>query len=237
MSALRRRGTAAAALAALGCLAASAPVHAAVAKPVPCGDQYIYDDAGDAYFDPTGLQTSSSKKLGHAAGDNADMTSFFFTYGKDARGFPAVFANVKVVNLTRTPPALTDSQGGLFWDVVYLWNGTTRYVRARLDPLDATMSYSSGTIDPAKGTYSGGGTTTGTLFEGKGGVVQIRVPPGAGGRLGETLGAGVATADYVQGAGFSLLNFVDEAPDGASTIAPNGLDYTVRPCTTTATAR
>src|SRR3954466_1345800 len=74
---LSRPAVPALALTTLG-LALAAPAGAA---PTPCGDPLLTDDAGDQFFEPTGLGALNGNfnKLGRAAGENTDITSLFFT--------------------------------------------------------------------------------------------------------------------------------------------------------------
>jgi hypothetical protein len=73
-------------------------------------------------------------------------------------------------------------------DVVY-------YVQALVSASGAAYSY--GTTFPSGEdvftTYTKQGDTTGTIFEGKNGIVQIVIPPDIGGKVGTALGATGAT--------------------------------------------
>ena len=203
---------------------------AATANPVPCGDPTMTDEPGDQFFEPTGLGgiNGNFNKLGHAAPDNVDITSLFFTVDA-ATG--AVDANIQVTNLDKTLPSPTDSQGGIYYYAVYSYDGATRFVKA-VNADGANVTYAYGNVDE-NGVYTTEGETTGALFEGANGVVQIRVPASIGGRLGETLLAAEATADYIQGMDdyVGLNNHVDTAPDGASVVTPEGESYTAETCT------
>jgi hypothetical protein len=209
-------------------LALAAPASAA---PAPCGDPLVFDDSGDQFFEPTGLGSLNAQfnKLGHPAGDNSDITGLFFTTDATTG---TVDANIAVTDLNKTLPAQTDSQGGIYYYVVYVYDGATRFVKAT-NTDGATIKYAYGTIDD-NGVYTTDGDTTGNFFEGPGGVVQIRVPDSVGGKSGETLGAAEATVDYIQGLddNVGLNNHVDEAPDGASVTTPAGETYTAAPCPT-----
>lgn len=208
--------------------ALAAPAGAA---PTPCGDPLLFDDPGDQFFEPTGLGTvvGAFNKLGHPGPDNTDITSLFFTTDA-ATG--TVDANIAVTDLNKTLPAPTDSQGGIYYYVVYVYNGATRFVKAT-NTDGATIKYAYGNVDE-NGVYTTEGETTGNFFEGPGGVVQIRVPASVGGALGQELGAAEATIDYIQGMddNVGLNNHVDEAPDGASVVTPAGETYTAAPCPT-----
>ena len=218
-------------LALIACFAVSAP---AMANPTPCTpDGLLYDDPGDQAFDPSGL---GNARLSHAAQANADITGVFFTLDRAADGTPSVNANISIANLDQTLPPIADAQGGLFYYVVYSFNGATRFVRASnaRTPTGNSITYGYGAVD-AQGVYHTDGSTTGQLFEGPDGVVQIKVPADFGGKPGDTLISAEGTADYMQGYDdfFGLNNHVDEAPDGASVVNPaGGIDYTAADCLT-----
>jgi hypothetical protein len=222
----RRRAT----LAALSALAvaglAAGPAHAAV-KPVKCDPEYLIEDSpGDAIAAPLGGLGSSTQK--HAGPDNADITNVFLNFTKGV-----LTANIQLTDANLTLPAPTDTQGGLNYYLVYSLDGAVRFVRAT-NQTGTDMTYAYGTIDPDTGVYTTDGSTTGTLFEGKDGIVQIVVPDAAGGKKGTDLGGVEALADGITGVNdvLGINNHFDEAPDGADVSSPNGFEYVVHDCGT-----
>ncbi|HEY2983151.1 MAG TPA: hypothetical protein VGJ38_03285, partial [Jatrophihabitantaceae bacterium] len=169
--------------------------------------------------------------------ENTDLTGVFMNYRPDKDGKPVLTANLQIASLDKTLPPPSDSQGGLWYYVVYNVDGTVWFVRAALPPSGGDPEYAYGTID-ATGVYTTVGTTTGAFFEGADGVVQIDVPAEAGGTPGTLLGGVVGTVDYIQGVDdvVGLNNHVDTAPDQADVIDPNGESYTVADCPVAVTA-
>jgi hypothetical protein len=205
-------------------LVAAAPASAA--NPAPCnGVPLTTDDAGDQFFEPTGLASFNSNfnKLGHKASDSTDIVSAFFTYDAARQ---ALYANLKLTDATLTLPLPTDAPTGVSYYFIYYWGGQTMFVRATNED-GSGLTYAYGTVDSSQGTYSTVGSARGSLFPGHNGVIQIQVPARAGGKLGEVLGSAVAASFYNQG---TFINTVDTAPDGADTVDPDGYDYTVKTC-------
>jgi len=199
---------------------------ALAANPAPCNGKTLYaDDAGDQFFEPTGLASLNSnfKKLGHKAADNADITSVYFSYDAVRK---ASYVNLQLTDASLTLPSPADAPTGMSYYVMYYWNGQPLYVKAANE--DGTrLTYSYGTIDTEQGTYSNVGSTRGALFTGQGGVVQIQIPAVNGGVVGQTLNAVVGATFYDQGL---FINSVDVAPDGSDTVDPNGDDYAITTC-------
>src|SRR3954447_10581835 len=121
------------------------------ATPVPCGDPLLTDDAGDQFFEPTGLGALNGNfnKLGHKAGDNSDITSLFFTTDAAAN---TVDADIAITDLNKTLPSPADSQGGIYYYVAYVWGGKTRFLKAT-NTDGATISYAYGSVD-SNGVYT-----------------------------------------------------------------------------------
>lgn len=128
--------------------------------------------------------------------------------------------------LETASPALGSSATEAFWRVVYDVAGTRRWVGLRLSrPLlgaPVTTTYEHGTYTgdfSASGGYTTAGATSGRVFTGGTGVVQIDIPAAAGGEAGTVLAGPVA----VTWEGNALSGgYEDRTSPGA--------DYTVAPC-------
>lgn len=195
----------AAAVAALACAPALAqdPV-----KPVAgCAGEAFTDPRGDEVADPLGLGLSR----GRAA--NADITGGFFRTDGGV-----VTANIRVADLTTAAPGFSE---GLGWFMFYVFDGALRFVAAETGSA-GEVTYAYGTLDRSSGLFTNDGATTGRLFGGPDGVVQIEVPPAAGGTPGSTLGVPYAEADVRTQL---VISPADQAPDDL-----RGTSYTAGAC-------
>jgi hypothetical protein len=186
--------------------------HGQDAMPQPdCSGLVFTDPAGDQ-----GIPQGSVPII--PAPDNLDITGVFFRYDSDPDAKTPVTANIRVANLDKSLPLASNAAS---WYVEWTVASTIYYVKADLDSAGAVV-YDYGVDDPTTGLTSSG-ATTGKLFEGKDGIVQIRVPQAGtkavdGGRLTQTLAHTSATLP-------GLLVFADNAPDSGS-----GKSYTVAQC-------
>jgi hypothetical protein len=222
----RRRATLAA-FSALAVAGLAPGLAEAATKPVKCDKEYLIEDApGDQIAAPLGGLGSTTHS--HPAPDNADITNVFLNFTKGV-----LTANIQLTDANLTLPSPTDTQGGLNYYLVYSLDGAVRFVRATNQTgTDITFAY--GTIDPDTGVYTTDGDTTGKLFQGKNGIVQIVIPPEAGGKKGTDLIGVEALADGITGANdvLGINNHFDEAPDGADVASPNGYEYVPHECAT-----
>lgn len=180
---------------------------AAAAKPVP-------DCHGFAFTDRAGDQQTPN---GTRAPENLDLLGGFFTYAGGK-----TYANLIVKDLRTAPPP---GANGNIWMMHYTIGGTDQDVYADTDSSgNVSYYYSTGPnmID----------TTTGTLYPGADGVVQIAIPPAQGAVKGATLEAPWGEADEDQQAHVGGVLFAgqtpqaDRAPDNGT-----GIDYKVgAPC-------
>jgi hypothetical protein len=183
-------------------------------KPVPgCNGLAFKDAVGDAIDDPTGLGAGSEKAEAYA-----DITGgFFLTDAKETT------ANIQVADLKATVPA------GAGQTVYYMFfelpGGTEELVKAEVTAAGTSFFY--GTYDEATGTYTKGGDTTGKLFEGKDGIVQV-VVPAEWAKAGATLNNTHADVDFIRGANdeAGLNTHSDRAPDAGA----GGKKHVVAPC-------
>jgi methionine-rich copper-binding protein CopC len=223
MTMLRRRWTLVGGLTVLFALALGGPALALDdTKPTPtCAGVDFTDPAGDAAIDPVGIGLGAIP-----APDNMDITGGFFKYDADASGTASLTANIEVANLTKDVPAgATGSRWYFFWT-----SGSQVYfVTAGVDATGAE-TYTYGHQAQILQTD---GTTTGKLFPGEKGILQIKVPQGAtGAGDGKKLLSPYASSR----AEFNLVAVAyiptaDDAPDSQA-----GKAYTVAQCGGTATA-
>ncbi|MDX6665579.1 MAG: hypothetical protein QOG68_1785 [Solirubrobacteraceae bacterium] len=201
-----------------------------------CDFPLVTDDTGDAIVDPSG--GFGVKK--HAAPDSMDVESanLVWTGGK-------LVADIGVVNLDKTVPAPTDSQGGVYYYYFFtLPDGTQEFVKS-INRTQDGITFGYGHIQqiglpvaaPVIGSnlfsmYQTDGTTTGKWVEGPDGHVLIDVPASLGVKLGTALTNTFANVDTIQGyddlAGTNV--HVDLAPDKVDTLTPGGADWTVTGC-------
>jgi hypothetical protein len=185
--------------------------------------------AGTAFTDPTGDAVDASVPFVDQPGSpNLDVTGGFFL--ADAAG--AVTANIQVANLTTDVPATAT---GVDWYMV--WSdaaGAFDYVRASVEPGgEPVFSYGQVTVTPANTLYQDTAETTGQVFPGANGVVQIALPP--------EYATGTLQAPFAQTfeeqnistpvVGLGNLADADRAPDDGG-----GQDYAVGGCTAGASA-
>ena len=185
---------------------AVAPASAQNAKPEPCeGKLLITDPAGDQTTTANGLVPL------FATPDNTDVLGLFFRVDGDK-----VTANIVVSDLNTTPMAPFSATRYRAYATV---SGNVQYFEALVSSSGATYSY--GGQLPAV-SYTQEGTTTGALFEGKNGIVQIVLPPDVGGTVGASLGATSATAGLLTAPVPAELMTpplyfqADTAPDGSA---------------------
>ena len=180
-------------------------------KPIACSGLAFKDAAGDSISDPLALGLGTET----AGPANTDILSGWF----NTRGGETT-ANIEVANLTTDIPA--ESPGGLWY---YMEFNDGRYVRAAVQASGVTFKY--GQYDSSTGVYTNEGDTTGKLFEGENGVVQIVVPADIA-AAGTKLAGPYAHADFMTGADDQAgLNAPsDSGPDDR---AP-GKTYTVTEC-------
>ncbi len=194
------------------------PAVAAAATPQPgC--------AGPAFADPAGDATDRTLPVDQPGQPNEDLLEGFFLTGGGVTS-----ADLRVADLDASVPA---DASGLAWYVHFSDGGSDRYVGARTD--GTTWTYVFGHVDAQDGSFVDEGTTTGRVFEGAGGVIEVDLPaqlsaPGTvlADPYGESrtyLGAALPVLGDV-----GLLGSVDVAPDDGA-----GASYAVAPCTQTAT--
>ncbi len=186
-------------------------------KPAPsCAGVAASDPNNDAVSDPIGAPGGVTAG---PAPDNLEVTRLWF----DRQGAKTT-ANIEVKNLTK---ANTTNASSISWYVT--WTGaddTILFVNAESD--GSTVTYQYGTL--TENLYSTEGDTTGKLFEGPQGVVQIVIPNASGGSVGSKITEPYATSteNYtVPGVG-SLLANDDNAPDSGG-----GKSWTVVDCPAT----
>lgn len=191
-------------------------------------------------WDDDGVVDQSGGQLGrptHAAPDDMNLTGTNLTWAGDH-----LVADISVVALDDAPMALTDSQGGNNYYVFFRTaDGIINFVRAMNRTQDG-ITFAYGKIAPLKAqntslfdVYQTDGTTTGK-YDTATGHITMDIPATLGIKVGDTLTDIAANADGIFGyddfAGFN--NHVDEAPDGADTLHPSGVTYTVTDCSATA---
>jgi hypothetical protein len=184
-------------------LLCGAPAAHANTAPAPCnGVAQINDPPGDSHH------------------PNVDVTRAWFHRADDG----AVTVNIKVANLG---PAIDHAENDrVLWRAIYSAGGQRRYVQATFRRGQAGATYEHGIADGFNTTKQG--DTTGALFAGKSGVVQIAVPSApAGTVLGTPVVVG-AEANAVETTWFERAPGGDDPADPAET--STGSDYRVAPC-------
>ena len=205
------------------------------AKPAPCGDQLAYKDpASDRVEDaltPAGVPENPGS-------DSSEILRGFLSYDP-AKGAAALTFNVVVKNLKAEVPSGATT---LSWVSYYRTpDDTLHFVRAILDFTGAIVyEYGNFTPNPTGQVLTGlslyEGDTTGKLFEGPEGIVQVVIPADhapAGTKLttlytSATQGRTLPTSFPPQ-ASRGVSSVLDTAPDDAPETAPG--TYTVGPCT------
>jgi hypothetical protein len=197
-------------IAVLAAVAVLASGAAAADKPAPaCAGLAFSDAAGDAQTNSTGLPGGEGP-----AQPNLDITGGFFL--SDGA---TVTADIRVANLDRKVP---DGDDGVVWYMLWHAGEETRYVGAELGS-GGDVAFLYGTYDPTTGAYSHDGDTTGALFEGADGIVQVALPADY---VKGTLASPYAEASELVSIGvIGSLSNDDTAPDDQ-----RGVDYTPAPC-------
>jgi hypothetical protein len=215
MSPTSLRSIALAAAAALSLVAVPTSAGQSQAKPEPCdGKLLIKDAAGDQGATVQGVPAFETPP-------STDILGLFFRVDGDK-----VTANIVVSDLVASPPAG-------FYAVRYRAYATVagdiQYFQALVTSSGTTYTYGG---DFAGVSYAEQGDTTGALFEGKDGVIQLVLPPDVGGKPGTPLAATSATAGPITApvppqAMLAPFYFqADTAPDGAA----DGPGTTPAPC-------
>lgn len=198
----------------------AAPAGAQSKPAVGCGGQAFTDPSGDQIADYIGLG------VGPTGPPNTDIIGGFFGYdGK------TVTANIQIADLDLSQAGIAGQingqdasvPGGLMgtdYNVFYTLDGKTRVVTAART--GTTFAFHFGTYDDNTGLLTTDGDTTGRIFDGKDGVIQIDVPPKAGGFHDKVLAAPYAEVDNRLAA---LASPADIAPDNG-----RGASYTVGAC-------
>jgi hypothetical protein len=198
----------------------AAPSSAAPAKPEPCdGKLLIKDPAGDQTTTANGVVPL------FATPDNTDVLGLFFRADGEQ-----VTANIVISDLNTTPMSPFSAIRYRAYATV---GGEIHYFQALVAGSDVTYSY--GGELPAV-SYTEQGSTTGALFEGKNGIVQIVLPPDVGGKVGTLLAATSATTGLLtlpvpaELMTPPLYFQADTAPDGSE----DGPSTKPEPCAATA---
>ena len=199
-------------------------------KPAPCNGIHVVDAAGDGEYDSSGTFPGSPVFPGAApAPDNLEVLNLFFNYRPGSDGKKELTANITIKNMSAETHDGPGGSGGNWYYVHYTYGGVSQYVRAANQ--DGEFTYAYGNVSE-EGVYTKEGDTTGAVFDGPEGVVQIVVPEALGGKPGETLTGAFAAADTIEGQDdfFGLNHHADLAPDESDPTAPDGKDYTVKEC-------
>lgn len=153
----------------------AAPASAQGAAPAPgCFGVQITDKAGDSANALEASQTGSP---------SSDLIAGWITYDAAAgKGF----AHIQVDNLTEGE--VDAPYVAIGWEMTMSTADGDRYVRAYHDRAGITKYSWASPSDPTDPTAERvGGETTGTLFPGKGGVIQIELPAEMGAKPGTQL--------------------------------------------------
>lgn len=222
-----RPALAAVALATAGAATVLGGTAAAVddTKPDPCGGAYAQKDAvGDQVATPGA----------NGATDTTDIIGLFFKHDP-AKGAEATTFNLAVKDMKPAVPSGFTSQT---WNVVYTTaDETQRFVRAVLD-FSGDLAFEFGTFRPAPENLTSvsqyEGVTTGKVFEGAAGLMQIVVPADRGGKAGDksstiyaTTTVGRTAPNEVGTPTRGLASQVDETPD---TAPESKVTFTATPC-------
>ena len=197
--------------------AAALPARAQTAQPQPTSC------AGVTFNDPAGDQkVAAAVVAGQAvgppqkAGDNLDLIKGFFRYVPNAAGKNVLTAHLNVTNLTKTIEPNFDTN---VWIMYMTVEGTEHFVRLTVDKA-GKETYVYGTFAANSNTVVG--DTTGKMYEGANGMIEIVVPVEKMGIAGKTMETPYGNS-RVGGAGFIFP--VDIGPDDNA-----GKDFKVTPC-------
>jgi len=193
-------------------------------KPTSCAGVAFTDPAGDATYTPTTLQGQTVPSA-RKANDNLDVREGFFIYVPNGSGANVLTANIRFANLTQT---LDAGSTNIVWYMKFRIGEVLNYAAATSD--GKAVKYTYGT--QAGSSLTEIGTTTGKLFEGKDGIVQIVLPVAALKIEGKTLAKPFGVGAYAQGTAAplpsaSLSSTADSGPDNTTT---GGKDFLVTPC-------
>ena len=213
------------ALLALAASTAAVAVPAAAEDPVPtpCGAVAITDPEGDGV-----VFTESPADLageGKKAPDNTDITAVFFNLTTAADGTKKLTANIRVKNLDKTIPAAYKT-GTMEYRINFAAVEDVLGVTAINEKGEFSYTYThyarplGGTPSPAQPGAAVDDETTGRLFEGPNGVIQIDMPA-------ELAKAGTKLADLYSGSVEPSTFYADQAPDDGS---DSTLSHTITEC-------
>lgn len=194
------------AAAAIGAIAASAGAQSAAA-PAPCTGFVATDPKGDqiAYPNPgVGLGATAA-----AGPDTVDIRGLFFNYKKGADGKPALTANVQLTNLDTAIPAGAASDAVTYFVDFAPAVGDVSWVEGKND--GGTFGFTYGKVQRAPdgtGTIAVETATTGNVYPGPNGIVEIAVPLDASGAKTGTKMEGI----YASSA-YDYYAPSDDAPD------------------------
>jgi hypothetical protein len=187
-------------------VAAMGAVPAANAAPESCNGAFLISDAvGDQTYKVQGQNAA-------AAPANTDVVGLFFRVDEGK-----VTANIVMEDLTLAIP-----QGfqAIRYRAYFTIDDTVRYVQALATSGGVAYTYGG---DFEGVAYAKDGDTTGAVFEGKKGVIQIVLPADAGGTPGTKLDATSASIGLLtigsapeEGQTPPVYFGVDTAPDGAA---------------------
>jgi hypothetical protein len=186
-------------------LLCGAPAAHGQSAPAPCnGVAQITDPVADSHH------------------QNVDVTRAWF-HRADAGG---VSVNIEVANLG---PAIDHTENDrVLWRALYTVGSERRYVQATVRRGESTVAYEHGTGDGVQAGKQG--DTTGRLFTGKSGVVQIALPAVPDGTV---LGTPVVIAGEASAV---KTSWFERAPGGDDPTDTNdkstGSDYRVGACGT-----
>ena len=215
----------------VGVAVSGAPAGAIdAAKPVPCNGVHITDSAGDGEYDPSGTFPAAVGGGVGPAPDNLELLRVFMNYKPGTDGKKELTANLVLKNMSGTVPEGAGASGGIWYYAHFGYGDKAQFVRA-MTKGDDVWEYAYGSVSE-QGVYTTEGDTTGVVFNGPEGIVQIVVPEAVGGKPGETLVGLLGAADTIEGEDdfFGFNHHADLAPDETDVTAPNGKDYKVIEC-------
>jgi hypothetical protein len=209
-------------------LAAVAASLAVAGTTLPAGAQTTQPQpsscAGVTFTDPAGdQQVAAAKVAGQSigppqkAGDNLDLIKGFLRYGPNAKGVNVMTGHLIVTNLSKTVEPNFDTNVWIWYMTV---EDTEHFVRLTIDKSGKEL-YEYGTFAANQNTIVG--TTTGKLYEGANGMIEMVIPAEKMGIAGKTVESPYGDA-RVGGAGFIFP--VDIGPDTNT----EGKNFKVTPC-------